>query len=112
MNGRTMNTTQHDPFKNRREAAVAGYPVVDPADWRTDAIAASDAWRIELNSNDINDLHAAIGPFDREDIDLMPLGKESFALPHLAPKLTKMRADLIIWARFYPVARPASRCLR
>ena len=88
-----MNTTQHDPFKDRREAAVPGHPVVDPADWSAKAMAASDEWRIELNQNDIDDLHAAVAPFDQEGIDVMPLGKEDFSLPGLAPKLALLRSE-------------------
>ena len=60
MTGRTMNTVQHDPYKDQREAAVPGHPVVDPADWGAEAMATSDAWRIKLNSNDIKNLHAAV----------------------------------------------------
>jgi hypothetical protein len=95
MTGRTMNTVQHDPYKDQREAAVPGHPVVDPADWGAKAMATSDAWLIKLNSNDIKDLHAAVAPFDRKGIDVMPLGKEDFALPHLAPKLAEMRGNLL-----------------
>ena len=90
-----MNTTQNDPFKDRREAAVPGHPVVDPADWSAKAMAASDEWRIELNKNDTDDLHAAVAPFDREGIDVMPLGKEDFSLPGLAPKLALLRSELL-----------------
>jgi hypothetical protein len=95
MTGRTMNTVQHDPYKDQRKAAVPGHPLVDPADWGAEAMATSDAWRIKLNSNDIKDLHAAVAPFDRKGIDVMPLGKEGFALPHLAPKLAEMRGNFL-----------------
>ena len=90
-----MNTVQHDPYKDQREAAVPGHPVVDPADWGAKAMATSDAWLIKLNSNDIKDLHAAVASFDRKGIDVMPLSKEDFALPHLAPKLAELRGDLL-----------------
>lgn len=90
-----MNTTQHDPFKDRREAAMPGRPVVDPADWSADAMASSDEWRIKLDLKDINDLQSAVTPFDREGIDVMPLRKEDFVLPHLAPKLAELRGDLL-----------------
>lgn len=83
-----------DPYADRRRTAAMA-PVVDPADWTADEMAASDEWLHRLDQAEVAELSAAIAPFDRDDIDLMTLARDAFPLPRLGPTLAEIRRELL-----------------
>ena len=90
-----MKAAPHDKFMNRRQAASPGSPVVDPADWTAEEMAASEAWCHHLSAAEIEELHHATAKFDRESVDLIPLRRSDFNLPKLSSALAEMRAQLL-----------------
>ena len=90
-----MAEVPNDTFADRRETAIAGQPVVDPADWTATEMAATDDWCYQLDHHEIDELHAAATPHDDENLDLMTLGRDAFDLPQLAPVLSDLRRELL-----------------
>lgn len=84
-----------DPYSDRRETAMPFEPVVDPAGWTAAEMAASEDWLYELDKAEIEELRAAVAPFDGADIDLMTLQASDFDLPRLGPALREVRQDLL-----------------
>lgn len=95
-----MKPLQNDRYGDRRETAEPGCPVIDPADWTSREMAASQEWLIHLDANDIEDLQKAVTPYDNKGIDVMPLDRANFPLPNLAPKLQQLRDDLLFGRGF------------
>jgi len=84
-----------DRFGDQREVAVPFQPVIDPAGWLADDMAASDAWLYTFNETEISELRAAIAPFDRDDVDLMAVEAEDFDFPRLGKALKEVRQELL-----------------
>ncbi|PPR64232.1 MAG: hypothetical protein CFH10_00291 [Alphaproteobacteria bacterium MarineAlpha4_Bin2] len=99
-----MKPARYDKFTNQRQAATPGCPVVDPAEWTAAEMASSDDWCHHLNDAEIDELRRATTLYDREDIDVMPLGRNDFDLPRLALTLAKIRAELL-YGRGFAVVR-------
>ena len=85
----------HDPFLAKRRPAAALESVRDPAGWSKAAMAASGDWLYQLSAAEIAEIRAAIAPFDRPDVDLMPLGRDDFPLPKFGPVLQNIRRELL-----------------
>ena len=90
-----MQPTKHDVFANRREPANPGQPIVDPAYWTRQEMLESDEWHYELNTQEIDELQAAVSPYDRDGVDLMRLSRADFPLPTLDQNLAELRAELL-----------------
>ena len=88
-----MQATKHDIFADRREPAIRGQPIVDPADWTAQEIATSDEWCYELTAQEIRELRSAVAQFDREGVDVMPLTRSDFPLSTLGNKLRDLRVE-------------------
>ena len=58
-------------------------------------MGTSDEWCYELTAQEIEELRAAVAPFDREGVDVMPLTRADFPLPTLGDKLRDLRAELL-----------------
>ena len=95
-----MQETKHDTFADRRGSAIPGQPIVDPADWTAQEIATSDEWYYELTAQEIEEMRAAVTPFDRESVDVMPLTRANFSTPDTGrqtarpPRRTTLRSGL------------------
>ena len=95
-----MQPTKHDGFANRREPANPGQPIVDPADWTGQEMLESDEWHYELNTQEIDELQAAVSPYDRDGVDLMRLSRADFPLPTLDQNLAELRSELLFGRGF------------
>ena len=58
-------------------------------------MATSDEWCYELTAQEIEEMRAAVAPFYREGVDVMPLTRANFPLPTLSEKLRDLRAELL-----------------
>ena len=76
-----MQATKHDTFADRRGSAIPGQPIVEPADWTAQEMGTSDEWCYVLTAQEIEELRAAVAPFDREGVDVMPLTRANFSTP-------------------------------
>ena len=90
-----MQATKHDTFADRRGSAIPSQPIVDPAEWTAQEIVTLDEWCYELNAQEIEEMCAAVAPFDGEGVDVMPLTRADFPLPTLNDKLRDLRAELL-----------------
>ncbi|MDX1484904.1 MAG: TauD/TfdA family dioxygenase [Alphaproteobacteria bacterium] len=70
-------------------------PVVDPAGWTKEDLAASDDWVHELTEAEIADLDRAVAEIGRRGLALMDIAKEDFSLPVLGPALEAIARDVI-----------------
>ncbi len=95
-----MQPTKHDVFANRREPANPGQPIVDPADWTGQEMLESGEWHYELNTQEIDELQAAVSPYDRDGVDLMRLSRADFPLPTLDQNLAELRSELLFGRGF------------
>lgn len=65
-----------------------------PSAWRGEDLAASDAWRVRLSGESIDELLAALGQATRSGRPLLDLRVEDFPLPHLSHAIADWRAEL------------------
>jgi hypothetical protein len=84
----------NDPFLAARQPAAPMEPVTDPASWTAAALAEDTTWQHTFSDTEIEEIRTAVAPFDRPDIDLMPVGRADFPLPTLASRLAEIRRDI------------------
>ncbi len=78
-----------------RAPAEPGKPVVDPAGWTKEELAARDDWIHELSAAEIADLDAAVADVLAGGKALKDLTKADFPFPVLAPVLEEIARDVI-----------------
>jgi len=78
-----------------REPARPGAPVVDPAGWEPEAIAASDDWQYRLAPDDIAEIADAVDRVERRGIDIVDLTRAAFPLPRFGDFLADVRRELL-----------------
>lgn len=78
-----------------RQPAVPLQPVVDPAGWSKDGLAADKSWIHELTGEEIADLDRAVGEIERRGISLLDLKRADFQLPVLGRTLDRVRSEII-----------------
>jgi hypothetical protein len=85
-------------------------PVIDPAGWTKEQLAATTDWIHELSPAEVADLDAAVAGVMERGLDLMEVAREDFSLPTLGPVLDAIAGDVIdgrgfVLIRGVPVAR-------
>ena len=75
--------------------AVPFEPVTDPAGWTAVDMAGGKQWLYRFDAEEIAELRAAIAPYDRDGINLMPVKAQDFALPRLAKTLKAVRREVL-----------------
>jgi len=87
------------PFGTWREAvrapARAGAPVIDPAGWEPEALAASDDWVYRFSAQDTAEIAEAVAGVERRGIGIVDLTRDDFPLPRLGELLTCVRRELL-----------------
>lgn len=78
----------------RREPAVAGKPVVDPAGWEPGEMRDVDRWSYALSETDIGELMDGVASLRQAGLALEMVGPENFPLHHLASALKDVRQEL------------------
>jgi hypothetical protein len=78
-----------------RMPAAPMRPIVDPAGWTAQELAASDDWIYELSETEINDIHDAVAAAEKGGSDIKDIGRDDFALPGLARGLATIRDELL-----------------
>ena len=67
-----------------------------PANWKgPDLAAAPKRWMHDLTAAELGDLEAVIAAHGARTDDLTKLTAADLALPHLAPKLAEIKAELL-----------------
>ena len=77
-----------------RRPARPGEPVVDPAGWRPDDVAATDDWAYHLSAAENDEIAAAVAAIERRGINIVDIAKADFPLPRLGTVLGELREEL------------------
>jgi hypothetical protein len=70
-------------------------PIVDPAGWYADELAAGDEWIYALSDREITELRGAVASVEARGLDIKAVRRADFALPSLGPALATMRDELL-----------------
>ncbi len=79
----------------RRVAAKPMVPLVDPAEWRSEDLAASDDWIYVLSETEIAELTEAVEAASSRGGDIKDTTLADFRMPTLGPALADIRGELI-----------------
>jgi hypothetical protein len=94
----------------RREPAAAMKPVVDPAGWTAGSLKEVSHWSYRINSNDADELAAAVVTVRRNGVAMVDIKKEDFPLKGFADVLADVRRELmdgrgIVMMQDFPLER-------
>ena len=70
-------------------------PLVDPAGWTAEELAANDHWIFELDQSDTNDIRDAVAAAEQDGCEIKDIRREDFVLPKLAKGLRDVRDELL-----------------
>jgi hypothetical protein len=82
------------PAPRLRKPAVPMQPVVDPAAWRAEDLAATDDWIYELTAAEIDEVRAAVDGVERRGLDILDIGRDDFPLPRFDAMLAMLYDEL------------------
>lgn len=83
------------PAARVREPAVPMQPLVDPAGWRPEELAANDDWIYELSDAEADELREAVAAVQRRGLDILDVSRENFPLPRLDAGLQALYDELL-----------------
>jgi hypothetical protein len=94
----------------RPHSTIPRRPILGPAAWRGEELAARDDWRVELSRADIDELEHAIAVAVASGKPLSALTRSDFPLPTLRPRILGWAAELqhgrgVVVLRGLPVKR-------
>ena len=87
----------NNPFERTswtREGAIPMEPVVDPAGWYPEDIAATESWRYVLSADEIVEIDAAVTGVEKRGLDIVDITRADFPLPGFTGAIELMRAEL------------------
>lgn len=67
----------------------------DPANWLADAMRSDRTWEVRLDDSDRAEIAAAVAISERRGEPMHGIDRASFCLPRLAPKLERLRRDVV-----------------
>jgi hypothetical protein len=82
------------PAPRIHEPAVIGKPVIDPAGWTADELAANDDWVYELSAAELDELRAAVAGVTAQGLDILEIDRANFPLPTLDATLAMLQSEL------------------
>ena len=83
------------PADRIREAALSMQPVVDPAGWYPEDLAADDHWIYELSEIEVEEVRAAVASVERRGLDILDIRRADFALPQFDRSLSRLYDELL-----------------
>ncbi|MEL0105328.1 MAG: TauD/TfdA family dioxygenase [Rhodospirillaceae bacterium] len=92
------------PFKPApriRKHAKPLEPLVDPAGWTADELAASDDWIYELSEAEQADICKAVSHIEREGVPILDITRENFPLPEFDKGLAALYDELLEGRGFF-----------
>ena len=99
------------PRGNRqRVPAVPMQPIIDPASWTAQELAAKDDWIFTLSNTDCDEILGAVAALENRDLAIKNVGCHDFELPRVGPILSDLRDELLngrgfVLIRGLPVAQ-------
>lgn len=89
------------PADRVREPAIPMQPLVDPAGWTAEDLAANEDWIYQLSDAEIDDIRAAVAEVQRRGQDILDITRDSFPLPHLDAGLRALYDELLEGRGFF-----------
>ena len=89
------------PADRIREAAISMQPVVDPAGWYPEDLAANDHWIYELSEIEVEEVRAAVASVERRGLDILDIRRADFALPRFDGALSRLYDELLEGRGFF-----------
>jgi hypothetical protein len=86
------------PFKpaaRTREPATAMKPLVDPAGWTSQELAASTDWIYELSPAEQDDIRSAVARIEKQNLSILDIIRTDFPLPVFDAGLQMMYDELL-----------------
>ena len=84
------------PRANRdRAPAVPLQPIVDPAGWTAQEVAAGDDWIYELSETEINEIHGAVATAEKSGSQIKDIRRDDFGPPNITRALADIRDELL-----------------
>jgi hypothetical protein len=82
------------PAKRNREPAIPMQPLVDPAGWYPDGLAASDDWIYQLSEIEIEEVRNVVSSIEARGLDMLDIGRADFDMPHFDRGLVALYDEL------------------
>ncbi len=82
------------PARRTREPAIAMQPVVDPAGWYADDLAANDHWIYRLSDIESDEVREAVAGVERSGLEILDIKAEYFPLPRFDAGLRELYDEL------------------
>ena len=94
----------------RREPAAPLQPVIDPADWKPEALKDVDNWSYRLNDRDADELAAGVAAVRKAGVAMVDIRKDDFPLKSFGEVMLDVRRELmdgrgIVMMRGFPLDR-------
>ena len=84
------------PRANRdRVPAVPMQPIVDPAGWTAQELAAEDDWIYTLSNAECDEIVGAVEAIERSGFDIKDIGRDDFNIPKFAAIMSALRDELL-----------------
>ena len=83
------------PAQRMRAPAAAMQPVVDPAGWYADDLAANDDWIYQLSDSEADEVRDAVAAVERRGLEILDIGAEDFPLPRFDAALRELYDELL-----------------
>ena len=77
-----------------RVPAEAMQPLIDPAGWTADELAATNDWIYELSQAEADEVRATVAAVARPDLDILKLRAGDFSMPKLDKSLALLKQEL------------------
>lgn len=87
----TFGTFQH----SRRVPGRLGEPIIDPAGWQPEEIAAATDWAYHLTAADVAEITDAVSSVEYRCLPIVKMTASDFPLPRFAAAIADMRQELL-----------------
>ncbi|MBT5459936.1 MAG: TauD/TfdA family dioxygenase, partial [Rhodospirillaceae bacterium] len=82
------------PAKRNREPAVPMQPIVDPAGWYPEDLAANDDWIYQLSEIEIKEVRDVVASIGARGLDILDIGRADIEMPHFDRGLAVLYGEL------------------
>lgn len=89
-------------------------PIIDPAGWTADELAADDSWIYTLSASECDEITGAVHAIEARGIEIKDVGRDDFVLPTVSSVMAELRDELLngrgfVLIRGLPVAQMTRR---
>lgn len=89
------------PAPRIREPAIPLQPVIDPAGWYPEELAANDGWIYELTAQETNEIRDVVAVIEERGLNILEIRGEDIEMPHLDQSLAMLYDELLNGRGFF-----------